>query len=235
MQDGAFGLSTGLFYVPGTFTPTEEVIELAEGGGAVRRHPHLAHARRGVAASLDSVQETIAIGEQGGLPTQVTHHKIIGQAELGQERRDAAARRRGARPRRRRDDRSVPVHGVEHEHRSGAAAGVGARRRAQADAGAPRRTRRRARKSRPKRIATDPRTSGAAAIRRTCSSRAAASTRRSPGKNLADITRAAAHGADDRERGRDDAVDRRAGRLSGHLPRDERRGPRAHPPPSRRR
>jgi N-acyl-D-aspartate/D-glutamate deacylase len=29
MRDGAFGLSTGLFYVPGTFTPTEEVIELA--------------------------------------------------------------------------------------------------------------------------------------------------------------------------------------------------------------
>ena len=30
MKDGAFGLSTGLFYVPGTFTPTEEVIELAK-------------------------------------------------------------------------------------------------------------------------------------------------------------------------------------------------------------
>ena len=29
MRDGAFGMSTGLFYVPGTFTPTEEVIELA--------------------------------------------------------------------------------------------------------------------------------------------------------------------------------------------------------------
>ena len=30
MRDGAFGLSTGLFYVPGNFTPTEEVIELAQ-------------------------------------------------------------------------------------------------------------------------------------------------------------------------------------------------------------
>src|SRR5688572_17198920 len=29
MRDGAFGLSTGLFYVPGTFTPTEEVVALA--------------------------------------------------------------------------------------------------------------------------------------------------------------------------------------------------------------
>ena len=38
MRDGAFGLSTGLFYVPGNYTPTEEVIELAKvvgrmGGG----------------------------------------------------------------------------------------------------------------------------------------------------------------------------------------------------------
>ena len=32
---------------------------------------------------LDSVRETIAIGERGGLPTQVTHHKIIGKANWG--------------------------------------------------------------------------------------------------------------------------------------------------------
>src|SRR5262245_24643187 len=33
MEDGAFGLSSGLFYVPGTFTPTAEVIELAKVAG----------------------------------------------------------------------------------------------------------------------------------------------------------------------------------------------------------
>src|SRR5918998_5688648 len=32
---------------------------------------------------LDSVRETIRIGEEGGLPTQVTHHKIIGKAYWG--------------------------------------------------------------------------------------------------------------------------------------------------------
>jgi N-acyl-D-amino-acid deacylase len=32
---------------------------------------------------LDSVRETIEIGEKGGLPTQVTHHKIIGKANWG--------------------------------------------------------------------------------------------------------------------------------------------------------
>ena len=30
MQDGAWGMSTGLIYSPGTFTPTEELIELAK-------------------------------------------------------------------------------------------------------------------------------------------------------------------------------------------------------------
>ena len=40
-----FGLSSGLFYVPGTFTPTAEVVELARVAGRARRHLHLAHAR----------------------------------------------------------------------------------------------------------------------------------------------------------------------------------------------
>src|SRR6266545_6568841 len=35
MLDGAFGLSSGLFYVPGTFTPTAEVVELAKVAGAM--------------------------------------------------------------------------------------------------------------------------------------------------------------------------------------------------------
>src|SRR6185436_10717766 len=35
------------------------------------------------AGILESVKETIAIGERGGLPTQVTHHKIIGPANWG--------------------------------------------------------------------------------------------------------------------------------------------------------
>ena len=82
MQDGAFGLSTGLFYVPGNFTPTEEVIEIAKvvaGFGGM----HISHMRDEAAGVLDSVRETIRIGEEGGLPTQVTHHKIIGAANWG--------------------------------------------------------------------------------------------------------------------------------------------------------
>ena len=82
MRDGAFGLSTGLFYVPGNFTPTEEVIEIAKVVGRMGGI-HISHMRDEAAHVLDSVRETIRIGEEGGLPTQITHHKMIGQASWG--------------------------------------------------------------------------------------------------------------------------------------------------------
>jgi len=82
MRDGAFGLSTGLFYVPGNFTPTEEVIEIAKVVGRMGGI-HISHMREEAGHVLDSVRETIRIGEEGGLPTQITHHKIIGQPNWG--------------------------------------------------------------------------------------------------------------------------------------------------------
>jgi dihydroorotase/N-acyl-D-amino-acid deacylase len=82
MREGAFGLSTGLFYVPGNFTPTEEVIELAKVVGSMGGI-HISHMREEATHLLDSVRETIRIGEEGGLPTQITHHKAIGQASWG--------------------------------------------------------------------------------------------------------------------------------------------------------
>src|ERR1700730_1900907 len=82
MRDGAFGLSSGLFYVPGTFTPTAEVIELAKIAGAMGGI-YISHMRDETSKVVDSVRETIEIGEKGGLPTQVTHHKVIGKANWG--------------------------------------------------------------------------------------------------------------------------------------------------------
>jgi len=82
MADGAFGLSTGLFYIPGNYTPLEEVIELAKVAGAMGGM-HISHMRNEADGVIDSVRETIAIGEKGGLPTQVTHHKVIGPPNWG--------------------------------------------------------------------------------------------------------------------------------------------------------
>ncbi len=82
MRDGAFGLSTGLFYVPGNYATTEEVIEIARVAGQMGG-VHTSHMRDEAAAIMTSVAETIRIGEEGKLPTQLTHHKIIGGPNWG--------------------------------------------------------------------------------------------------------------------------------------------------------
>lgn len=98
MREGAFGLSTGLFYVPGNFAKTEEVIELARVAGRFGG-VHISHMRDEADKVAESVAETIRIGEEGGLPTQVTHHKIIGKRNWGRSaetlRMIHEARRRG--------------------------------------------------------------------------------------------------------------------------------------------
>lgn len=82
MEDGALGLSTGLFYVPGSFTSTGEVVALsgvAAGYGGI----YISHMRDEAARLLDSVRETIRIGEEAGIPVQMTHHKAIGRPAWG--------------------------------------------------------------------------------------------------------------------------------------------------------
>lgn len=82
MRDGAIGLSTGLMYTPANFAATEEVIELskvvAEFGGF-----HVSHIRDEGNGLIDSVKETIRIGEEACLPTQITHHKVGGLVNKG--------------------------------------------------------------------------------------------------------------------------------------------------------
>ena len=85
MEQGALGISTGLFYVPGSFTPTEEVIELSK-VAAEHKGIYISHMREEAAQLLDSVQETIYIGEQAGMPVQMTHHKVIGGENWGASR-----------------------------------------------------------------------------------------------------------------------------------------------------
>jgi len=82
MREGAFGLSSGLFYVPGAFTPTEEVIDLARVAGSMGGI-YISHMRDEAKGLTDSVRETLAIGEKGGLPTQITHHKVVGKKYWG--------------------------------------------------------------------------------------------------------------------------------------------------------
>jgi hypothetical protein len=78
----------------------------------VRRHPHLASTRRRTQKCSTACADGAIIGERGGLPTQITLQSRR-RAILGQERRHAAPRRRGARPGRGRHERSVSLHRVE--------------------------------------------------------------------------------------------------------------------------
>ena len=82
MEDGALGISTGLFYVPGSFSSTREVISLskiAAGYGGI----YISHMRDEAVDVLKSVNETINIGKEAKIPVQITHHKIIGKDNWG--------------------------------------------------------------------------------------------------------------------------------------------------------
>jgi N-acyl-D-amino-acid deacylase len=85
MEQGAFGLSSGLFYTPGSFAKTEEVIELAriaaEFGGVYTSHVRdEGNYSIGIVAA---VEEVIRIAEEGGLIGIVTHMKALGPDSWG--------------------------------------------------------------------------------------------------------------------------------------------------------
>ncbi len=82
MEQGAYGLSSGLIYLPGRFATTKEVIELAK-VAAEYDGIYISHMRQEGLDLLKSVAETIRIGEEGGLPAQLTHHKVVGAPMWG--------------------------------------------------------------------------------------------------------------------------------------------------------
>ena len=89
MLEGAFGLSSGLKYIPGAYSATEEVIELAKVAGQYNGI-YISHMREEGLDLLKSVTETIRIGEEGGLPAQITHHKAMGVEMWGASRQSLA-------------------------------------------------------------------------------------------------------------------------------------------------
>jgi N-acyl-D-amino-acid deacylase len=87
MEEGAIGLSTGLFYSPGTYAATDEVIELnrvaAAFGGIYDTHDRdLGAAYPGI-GFLESMKEAITIGERAGTPVIFSHIGPQGRANYG--------------------------------------------------------------------------------------------------------------------------------------------------------
>jgi N-acyl-D-amino-acid deacylase len=83
MRDGAVGLSTGLYYVPGAYAKTDEVVELAKVaarfGGL-----YATHMRDEGGHVADSIRESIEIGERAHLPVEISHFKISTKRLWGQ-------------------------------------------------------------------------------------------------------------------------------------------------------
>jgi N-acyl-D-amino-acid deacylase len=84
LDEGAFGLSTGLVYLPGAYADTDEIVALArEAAGGV----YATHIRSEGAALFEAVQEALAVGEAAGLPVQISHIKCLGRSAWGQSGR----------------------------------------------------------------------------------------------------------------------------------------------------
>lgn len=89
MQEGAWGISTGLKYLPGTYAKLNEVVALSkvasEYGGI-----YTSHLREEGLGLLDGVSEAIAIAEQADIPVVLTHHKVVGAPMWGSSQKTLA-------------------------------------------------------------------------------------------------------------------------------------------------
>ena len=86
MQAGALGLSTGLFYRPGSYAETEEVIELAKVAAQYDGvyDSHLRDESSYTIGVLGAVEEAIRIGEEADIPVHIAHIKALGRDVWGQ-------------------------------------------------------------------------------------------------------------------------------------------------------
>lgn len=86
MEAGALGLSTGLYYTPGSYAPTGEVVELskvaARYGGVY--DSHLRDESSYSIGLLGAIEEVIAIAEQADIPVHIAHLKALGRDVWGQ-------------------------------------------------------------------------------------------------------------------------------------------------------
>jgi len=82
MQDGAWGMSTGLIYVPSSYASTEELTTIAK---VVAAHNgiYVSHIRGEGTTLLESVAEAMRIGRDAKLPVHISHFKAAGRSAWG--------------------------------------------------------------------------------------------------------------------------------------------------------
>ncbi len=82
MKEGAVGLSTGLLYLPGMYSSTEEVIGLAR-AAAGHQGIYASHIRNETDKVIEAINEALDIGRAAGTPVQISHLKVGGPANWG--------------------------------------------------------------------------------------------------------------------------------------------------------
>ncbi|WP_037064089.1 N-acyl-D-amino-acid deacylase family protein [Pseudonocardia acaciae] len=81
LENGAFGLSSGLVYPPAVYSHTEEIVELARRLGPTRLYA--THMRGEGDSLLSSIAETVRIGTEAGCPAHISHLKWTGRHNWG--------------------------------------------------------------------------------------------------------------------------------------------------------
>jgi len=100
MDQGIFGVSTGLIYPPNAFANVDELSEVSK-AAAAKGGLYASHLRYDGLKLRDGIEEAIAIGERAGIPVHVFHIKVTGQKNVGRMKEVIglveAARARGVR------------------------------------------------------------------------------------------------------------------------------------------
>ncbi len=82
MKDGALGFSTGLIYIPGTYSKTEELIRLAKVASKYNG-VYASHMRDEGDSVVQAIEEALRIGKEAKLPVEISHFKLSGQNNWG--------------------------------------------------------------------------------------------------------------------------------------------------------
>lgn len=82
MDHGAYGISTGLKYVPGAYSKVDEVIALSR-AASNKGGIYTSHLREEGLGLIDGVKEAIVISREANIPVVLTHHKAIGRPMWG--------------------------------------------------------------------------------------------------------------------------------------------------------
>lgn len=85
MKDGAVGLSTGLIYIPGTYTKTPEIVSLAKIAGKYNGI-YATHMRDEGDSVTFAIEEALTIGREAYIPVEISHFKLSGQHNWGRSK-----------------------------------------------------------------------------------------------------------------------------------------------------